>query len=76
MGAKTRGIVNLEVPLLHVKDSAHTDVSVILYRHYSTFLIKIHKRLVRRWMETDLNGLKNDYYRISHRPQQQQQQQQ
>lgn len=55
----------LEIPLLHVRDAAHTDVSLILYKHYSTFLIKIQKKLVRRWMKMDLGSPKNNYYWIS-----------
>lgn len=61
----------LEIPLLHVKDAAHTDVSLILYKQYSTFLLKIHNKLVR-WMKTDLTGPKNNYYWLSLGPQQQQ----
>jgi hypothetical protein len=63
----------LEIPLLHVRDAAHTDVSLILYKHYYTVLIKIQKKLARRWMKTDLSGPKNNYYWISLGPEQQRQ---
>ena len=71
---KKHGVLpTLEIPLLHVKDAAHTDVSLILYKQYSTFLFKIHNKLAR-WMKTDLSGPKNNYYWSSLGPQQQQHQ--
>jgi hypothetical protein len=72
-GEETQGTANLGNPSVTCQGCCHTDVSLILYKQYSTFLFKIHNKLAR-WMKTDLSGPKNNYYWSSLGPQQQQHQ--
>jgi hypothetical protein len=66
------GVLSTSKYLCYMSRMLPIQMFLILYIHYSTFLLKILNRLVRRRMERDLSGLKNNYYQISLNPQQQQ----